>query len=258
MKDLSENISKAMTKLERTENSLSQAQTDLNVDKKKLKVCEDVVKMVIEKVKDYENEISEIERKIKKLEEDLSGELDGSTQEQLDEMEAVMNEKNSLGKNMKKQFEKKREVETKKAAMVNQLENKIRKSLSSINEKLETTTDLSLLKNQLVVLSDQRKSLKETTNITQTAYTKNEVTIKSLREELDKIIKNCDKLEADVWNKKNGYENYMAKHYRPESKKESTLLEQLKVRYMIVYLWTTFIKSFLKFSIIFFLFVLGL
>ena len=229
MKDLSENISKAMTKLERTENSLSQAQTDLNVDKKKLKVCEDVVKMVSEKVKDYENEISEIERKIKKLEEDLSGELDGSTQEQLDEMEAVMIEKNSLGKNMKKQFEKKKEVEMKKDAIVNQLENKIRKSLSSINEKLESATDLSLLKNQLVVLSDQRKSLKETTNITQTAYTKNEVTIKSLREELDKIIKNCDKLEADVWNKKNGYENYMAKHYRPESKKESTLLEQLKV-----------------------------
>ena len=229
LKDLSEDISKALTKLERTENSLCQAQTDLNVEKKKLKVSVDASKIVNDKAKDYENEIREIERKIKKLEEELSGELDGSTQEQLDEMEAVMNEKNSLGKNMKKQFDKKREVETKKAAMVNELENKIRKSLYSINEKLESSTDLSLLQKQLVVLSDQRKSLKETANITQTAYTKNEEIVKSLREELDKITTNCDRLEADVWNKKNGYENYMAKYYRPESKKESTLLEQLKV-----------------------------
>ena len=229
MKDVAEEISKAMTKLERTENSLSQAQTDINVDKKKLKVSEDVTKTLNERIRDYQNEINEIERKVKKLEEELSGELDGSTQEQLDEMEAVMNEKNSLGKNMKKQFEKKNQLKAKKDAMVNKLENKIRKSLSSINEKLEFSTDLSSLRTQLVNLSDQRTSIKETTNITQTAYTKNEEIIISLREKLAQVTKNCERLEADVWNKKNAYENYMAKYYRPESKKEKTLLEQLKV-----------------------------
>merc|ERR1719411_466513 len=161
---------KLVIKKDRIKASIKDAEMNQKVEKYQLKELQNELQKLKMDKKKCEQNISEMERRISLLNDELNGDLDESSQEELNAMENTILELEKLQDNSKKMFRKKTKVEKQIADLMNELETNALKRLEEANANLNSPRVLNSMRNQLGINSEIKRLLKD-------AITKNRIAI---------------------------------------------------------------------------------
>ena len=219
---------KLVIKKDRIKASIKDAEMNQKVEKYQLKELQNELQKLKMDKKKCEQNISQMERRISLLNDELNGDLDESSQEELNAMENTILELEKLQDNSKKMFRKKTKVEKQIADLMNELETNALKRLEEANANLNSPRVLNSMRNQLGINSEIKRLLKDAITKNRIAIEINDETIKELSERSSKINKEFEDFESAVWEHKNKYDNFMAKNYQVGSDEERSLIDALK------------------------------